>query len=416
MIATMQTAQQPSIAPGRPGAGAPAPRGFDGVICMGGVDWWYHNRGHYDIQMMRELSARVPVLYVNSIGMRVPRLVEGRVFVKRIRRKIKSLRRGLVRVRENFFVYSPAAAPGKLGAAVTRRVLPAQIRRAARKAGIRKPLLWVACPPGAEILGEVPHSCLVYQRTDRYEAFSGVNPERIKRYDSVLKTRADLTVYCSRSLYNDEAAACRRAAYIDHGVDFSRFEAAGDGGTPEPGDLSGIPRPRIGFVGGIDHHTFDPGLFIEVAQRCADLRFVLVGGCSLPAGWCTLPNVDLLGRRDYTEVAAYMAACDVLIMPWNASEWIKACNPVKLKEYLAVGRPIVSTPFDELASYESLVRIATDPVGFEAAIRESLKPGHDPRPGRERVRMQTWTAKADAVVASLAELGAAMAPVEGGLR
>jgi len=378
-----------------------APRAFDGVICMGGVDWWYHNRGHYDIQMMRELSAHVPVLYVNSIGMRVPRLGEGRVFIKRVRRKLKSLRMGLVCVRKNFYVFSPAAAPGRLGAAFTRRALPAQIRRAARKAGIRKPLLWVACPPGAEIIDHIPHCCLVYQRTDRYEAFTGVDPARIGGYDRVLKDRADMTVFCARSLYNDEGPACRRAAYIDHGVDFGPFVAAGDGAVPEPADLADIPRPRIGFVGGIDRHTFDPDLFVDVAKRCSDLRFVLVGGCSLPEGWCPLPNVALLGRRDYSEVAAYMAACDVLIMPWNSSDWIKACNPVKLKEYLAVGRPVVSTPFDELAAYGDLVRVASDAAGFAAAVRESLASGHDPHPGRHRVQAQTWTAKANAALALL---------------
>jgi hypothetical protein len=135
----------------------------------------------------------------------------------------------------------------------------------------------------------------------------------------------------------------------------------------------------------------------------------MVGACSLPEGWCGLPNVYLLGRRDYTEVAAYMAACDVLIMPWNSGEWIRACNPVKLKEYLAVGRPVVSTPFDELAAYGGLVRVARDAGSFAVAIRASLhevqEGRHDPEPGRARVREQTWAAKAGAVVDLLERRG-----------
>src|SRR5262249_48885029 len=125
----------------------------------------------------------------------------------------------------------------------------------------------------------------------------------------------------------------------------------------------------------------------------------------LPDGWCSLPNVHLFGRRDYTEVAAYMAACDVLIMPWNSGEWIRSCNPVKLKEYLAVGRPVVSTPFEELASYGGLVRVARDAESFAAAIRASLREiegqRHDAAPGRDRVREQTWKAKSEAVAARL---------------
>ncbi len=68
-------------------------RAFDGVVCFGGSDWWYHNRAHYDLQMMRELRKRVPVLYVNSIGVRVPKLSEGGMFVRRVRRKLKSFAR-----------------------------------------------------------------------------------------------------------------------------------------------------------------------------------------------------------------------------------------------------------------------------------------------------------------------------------
>jgi glycosyltransferase involved in cell wall biosynthesis len=376
-----------------------------GILCFGGVDYWYHNRGHYDLQMMREFSAHLPVLYVNSIGMRVPQLGEGRVFIARVRRKLKSLRRGFVQVRPNFFVYSPLAMPGRLGAKLTRRILPLQIRRAARRAGLRNPLLWIACPPGAQVIDQIPHSGLIYQRTDRFEAFNGVDPERIRAYDRDLKARADLTLYCSRSLHAEEAASCRKAAFVDHGVDYDQFLDAGEGKQPEPADLAGIPHPRIGFVGGIDAHTFDPPLFSEVARACPDLHFILVGGCSLGEGWCDLPNVHHMGRRDYSEVAAYMAACDVLIMPWNASEWIRACNPVKLKEYLAVGRPIVSTPFDELEHYRGLVHIARTATEFIQAIRSALESTYDPAPGRQRVRTETWTAKSQSVQTLLQHRG-----------
>ncbi len=63
-------------------------RSYDGIICFGGEDWWYHNRGHYDMRMMRELSAHMPVLYINSLGMRVPRITEGSMFLRRIVRKL----------------------------------------------------------------------------------------------------------------------------------------------------------------------------------------------------------------------------------------------------------------------------------------------------------------------------------------
>jgi glycosyltransferase involved in cell wall biosynthesis len=376
-------------------------REFDGVICFGGEDWWYHNRGHYDMQMMRELSAHVPVLYVNSIGMRPPSVGSSTQFAKRVARKLKSLKQGLVEVRENFSVFSPLAAPGTAGRVATRHVMPGQVRRAAKKIGITRPLLWVACPPADQVLDAFDPVGLVYQRTDRFEDFLGVNPDEIRAYDVDLKGRTDVTLFCSTHLYEREADGCRSALFVDHGVDYSTFEAGGE----EPEDVRDIPHPRVGFVGGIDAHTFDPPMFLDVAKALSTLQFVLVGGCSLPADWCTLPNVHLLGRRPYSEVAAYMAACDVLIMPWNQSDWIAACNPVKLKEYLAVGRPVVSTWFKELERYDGLVHVARGADEFAAAIKNALASEADPRPGRDRVRSQTWTAKADEVLAGLADLG-----------
>lgn len=380
-------------------------RTFDGVICFGGVDWWYHNRGHYDLQMMRELSAHVPVLYINSIGMRVPRPGKGGMFAKRVLRKLKSLKHGLTRVRDSFWVLSPVVAPAGMGAGANESALAWQVRRAARKAGITHPLVWVACPPGQPVVNALDPVGVVYQRTDRFEEFKGVDPQRISRFDRLLKDRADVTLFCSSWLMDQEREQPREAAFVDHGVDYAPFEAAGVGETEPPDDTYGLQRPVVGFIGGIDAHTFDPELFLEVAKAVPDATFMLVGGCSLPEDWCELPNVRLLGQRPYSEVPGYMAAANVLIMPWNRSEWIRACNPVKLKEYLAVGRPIVSTPFPELERYEGLVRVGETAEQFAQHVREALAESFNPNPGRDRVREQTWTAKVDAVLDALREQG-----------
>lgn len=380
----------------RPRSGA-----VDGIICFGGVDWWYHNRGHYDVQMMREFSRRMPVLYVNSIGMRTPQVGEGRVFAKRVLRKVRSWSRGFTVVREHFAVLSPVSVPKFHGTRLARALLAEQVRDAAASMGMRHPLVWVACPPAAEVLERIPSAGVVYQRTDRFEHFPGVDSAKIRGYDLALKEEADLTVFCSSSVYEDEKGECRSAAFIDHGVDFGDFAAAGDGAVPEPEDVREIARPRIGFVGGIDAWTFDPGLFNEVAGSMPDASFVLVGACSLPEGWCTRENVHLLGRKPYEQVAAYMAACDVLIMPWNKSPWIKACNPVKLKEYLAVGRPVVSTSFDELKKYDGYVHVADDAASFVAKIREALAAPVDKERLRRRVEAETWAAKASLVIEGL---------------
>ncbi len=376
---------------------------FDGVICIGGEDWWYHNRGHFDFQIMRRLAKDRPVLFVNSLSVRLPSLREGGQFAARIGRKLKSLSRGLSRVENNFWVLSPLSAPGQTGQALSGWALAPQIRLAAARAGISRPLLWVHCPAGARLIDEIPHRGLVLQRTDRFEAFPEADPAIVCAQIATLKQRADLVIYCNSDLMAEERDQVQAQLLVSHGVDFELFAAAGRGPTPEPDDVAGLPRPRVGFVGGIDAHTFAPELFVETARQMPDATFVMIGGCSLPSDWCRLGNVKFLGRKPYDEVAAYMAAMDALVMPWNDSDWIKACNPIKLKEYLAVGRPVVTTEFPALSPYRDLVRTAATPEEFSRALRASLGEPYDAERGRQRVASESWDAKAALIAEALAD-------------
>ena len=385
-------------------------RHFDGVICLGGEDWWYHNRGHFDFQIMRRLARDWPVLFVNSLGVRMPSPRHDRMFAARIARKLKSLARGVVHVENQFHVFSPLMAPGAKGERLTGWALAPQIRLAARVSGITRPLLWVHCPAGAPLVGEIDAAAVVMQRTDRFEAFPEAAGGPVGDHIRTLKAGADLVVYAAPHLMQEERAEVRRQLLVTHGVDLAGFVAAGRERDAAPADVAAIKGPRVGFVGGLDAHTFDPPLFSEVARRLPDCAFVLVGGSSLPEGWCPLPNVRLLGRKPYDEVARYMAAMDVLIMPWNRSPWIAACNPVKLKEYLAVGRPVVTTDFPALDGWRDLVRVAGDAESFAAAIRLALASAHDPAAALARLAGETWDDKARLVADAVAELGLAFAP------
>jgi glycosyltransferase involved in cell wall biosynthesis len=380
-------------------------RVFDGIICIGGEDWWYHNRGHFDFQIMRRLARSVPVLFVNSLGVRMPSVAESRLFLARIGRKLKSLRRGLVEAEPGFWVFSPLSVPGPAGERLSGWALAPQIRLAARRVGMRRPILWVHCPAGAGLVGQVPSVGVVMQRTDRFEAFPEGDRGRLSAQVASLKASADLVVYAAPHLMAEEQGQVARQLLVTHGVELDAFARAGRRAA-EPTDMVTVPRPRIGFIGGIDAHTFDPPLFLRLALRMPEATFVLVGGTSLSDGWCTLPNVIHLGRRPYEEVAGYMAAMDCLIMPWNESPWIRACNPIKLKEYLATGRPIVTRDFPALDGFRDLVRTAATAEEFETAIRAELAKPRDHDAIIARLAGETWDAKAALVIEALEALRA----------
>ncbi len=385
-----------------------ANRAFGGIICLGGEDWWYHNRGHFDFQIMRRLARHVPVLFVNSLGVRVPNPATDRRFAERISRKLKSLSRGLVQAEPNFWVFSPAAAPGRTGQLLTDWALAPQIRLAAKRAGIDRPLLWVHCPAGAALIDAIPAVATVLQRTDRFEAFPDGDPIVLGRQIATLKRVADLAIYCAPHLAESEVHQVRRQVLCTHGVDLARFAAAGCGAAQVPDDVAAIPGPRVGFIGGIDHHTFDPALFLDVADRLRDHQFVLVGGCSLADGWTGgRSNIHLLGRRPYDAISDYMAAMDALIMPWNQSEWIAACNPIKLKEYLAVRRPVVTTGFPALDDWRDVVSVANDADTFAAAVQAAVQSKAPDLSAR--LACETWDAKAEVVLAALDDVATAAA-------
>lgn len=380
-------------------------REYDGIICIGGEDWWYHNRGHFDFQIMRRLAKKQPVLFVNSLGVRMPSLSDKSLFMKRILRKLKSLKRGIVNVENNFWVYSPLSIPGNLGQTVTRHTLAPQIKLAARYAGIRKPLLWMHCPAGAHLTRSLNPIATVLQRTDRFEAFPEVTDNSVADAIRTLKATADLVVYCNEALMAEEKKDIAEGCLITHGVDYETFETAGRNIAAPPRDMAHIEGPIIGFTGGIDYHTFDPELFVETARRLPNCQFVLVGNCSLEENWCTLPNVHQLGQKPYDRIAQYMAACDALIMPWNKSDWIKACNPIKLKEYLATGRPVVSTDFPALEPFRHLLRVADGPDELANAIADSLLSDPQADLCRSAVRAESWEAKAQELQLHLSTMG-----------
>jgi glycosyltransferase involved in cell wall biosynthesis len=190
-------------------------------------------------------------------------------------------------------------------------------------------------------------------------------------------------------LYNRAQRLYGDAEYVDHGVDFELFDDAAR--KPRiPAELLGLEHPIIGFFGNIDGNTVDRTLLDDVIQSRPQYRFVLIG--SMTGDFEILrrhPNVINIPQRPYRAIAYYGAVFDVCLMPWLENEWIEHCNPVKLKEYLALGKPVVSTPFPELKQTPSLCYEASGAEAFACAIDRALE---EDSPSRRR-RRRAWAAQ-----------------------
>jgi glycosyltransferase involved in cell wall biosynthesis len=380
------------------------------VICFGGEDWWYHNQAHADMQLMRRFSRLGTTLYINSIVMQKPSLKKniggGKSFNQKLLRKAKSIFRGLRKSDAGFLVYSPFTLPVyhlAWARPINEILLRCQIHHISQKLRLDNPLVWVACPVASDVAIKLRKGLLVYQRTDRYEEYPNVDSELIKAYDRKLKALADLTVFANQTLFNEEASQCKKALYIDHGVDFEFFSTV-EQNPYKPRDIAEVPKPIIGYFGSITGHTIDIDFVNAVAKLLPDMSFVFVGDVSTEINELRArKNVWLLGQKPYGQIPHYGKCFDVAIMPWRQNRWIEGCNPIKLKEYLALGKPVVSTPFPELEQYLDVVYRAKTPEEFAQHIRHALaKNGKEQIAARrKKVETSSWGSKVQILIEEL---------------
>jgi glycosyltransferase involved in cell wall biosynthesis len=180
---------------------------------------------------------------------------------------------------------------------------------------------------------------------------------------------------------------------IPHGVDAERFAGA----PAAPADLDGLERPLVGYVGLLDDYL-DLRCFTATADALERGTVVLVGGANTDVSALERhPRIRLLGRRPYEEIPAYLHAFAVALVPFDDSPLSRGVNPIKLREYLAAGLPVVSTPMPEVLPYADVVRIAEPGAPFAQAVLASLAGTGGAEARRERVAGESW----DAVAARL---------------
>jgi glycosyltransferase involved in cell wall biosynthesis len=376
-------------------------------ICFGGEDWWYHNRAHTDMQLMRRFSRTSTAVYVNSIMMRRHKVIGGNRFTEKLARKIRSILRGLKKSDAGFWVYSPFTLPVhhiSWARPLNEAILRYQILRLTRKLQLTAPVVWVACPAACDTAIKIEKAKLVYQRTDRYEDDPNVDRDVILDYDRKLKANADITIYVNKLLYDEEAAQCKNAFFMDHGVDYEMFSKA-ELDSKKPDDITGIREPIAGYFGALDGHKLDTGFLGAVAERLPNVSFVFIGKPSLDCSQLsTMKNVWMLGQKDYEQIPHYGKCFNVAILPWRINKWTEAANPIKFKEYLALGKPVVSTPsFSELQQYNGIAYEAASPEEFAECIKKAYAEDNPElvKKRRQRVAQNSWDSKAEQVLGEL---------------
>ncbi|HEX7840318.1 MAG TPA: glycosyltransferase [Kofleriaceae bacterium] len=369
-------------------------------------DW--HEDPTSNHHVLRELARTRRVLWLNSLATRTPKLSSGRDLGK-IRRKLAEFARGPQNVENDLWVTTPLVLPlpGSAAArAVNRQILRATIRALRLRLGIARFELWTFLPNTADYVGTLGEDLAVYYCVDEWSMFSYLDRAQTVAAERRLLERVD-AVFAINHALADAKRAVNQATFVSpHGVDHAQFGRALDPALAVPADLAALPGPRIGFYGTLrDWVDFELIAHVARARPAWSIALIgqVLGDVSAVSG---LPNVHLLGQKRHDELPAYCKGFDAGMIPYRIDERMTFVNPLKLREYLSAGVPVVSTPVPEVVRHAHLCRIADGPAAFVAALDAALAEGS---PAARRARsdamvQETWSARVAEVTRKIDEI------------
>jgi glycosyltransferase involved in cell wall biosynthesis len=372
------------------------------IICFGGEDWWYHHP-HSKAHLMRKFARDGnKVIFVNSISMGLPGL-KHKDLLPRIKRKLGSYSKLARQTEEGITVVSPASLPFFGSAAarrLNRRLLGAQIGKLARSRGLSKPILWIAIPTAAEMIGTLDEAVVVYQVSDKYDANTmdhATDPSLIRRLHEHAIDAADLVFYSGRKLFNEATRGCDRSYLLEQGVDYEHWCRVGEGTIEVASEVAAIPPPRLGYFGAIEPWLVDQELIKRAARERPEWQWIFIGNKSRGLEIEELPNTHFLPPVAYAELPRYAAGFDVCVLPWETEQSFTSYgSAIKVREYLATGKPVVIAPLPEYEPMGDVLRIARSREEFLRLVEEALRET-DPVMKEKRqaaVASGTWEARA----------------------
>jgi glycosyltransferase involved in cell wall biosynthesis len=359
---------------------------------------------------MNLLSNENFVLYIESIGVRNPEF--SRRDIKRILNKLGRILKGCQKRQDRFYILSPLILPfhgNELIRIINHYLLLIQMRFWINKFRLENIILWIGIPTAGTIIGKLKEELVVYHCADKLTAYV---TEKEKK--SITKSHAhtlhisNIAITPSKKYWLELRRSKEESYYLPHGVDYHHFSKASNGKIIRiPEDISLIKKPIIGFFGTIDHHWIDFNLLAKAAKQCDDCSIVLIGPINECSGTKMLrgyKNVYLLGAKKYKDLPNYASYFDVCIVPKVRTMLTEASSPLKIWEYMATGKPIVSTlePEENLKSY---IHVANNDEEFIKAIYTAIINDNEVKRNRrmEAVKKDSWESRVEFLSSLLEE-------------
>jgi len=360
-----------------------------------GNDWFAENRtsSHH---IARLLGERFPLLYVETPGIRTPKATKRDL--KKLWRKLRRSAQPPQSVQDHVWVTTMPQIPFRRWPFVRTlnqwfgRYL---IRSAMRRLGFRKVILWFVVPHPAALQGQLGELFSVYYCTDDYSDLPGVDREEIERLEDQVARGADQVFVTAMTLMDSRKKLNPTTEYAPHGVDFEHFHKASDPSVIPPESARKLRRPIIGYFGTIAEWV-DTDLLLYLAKARSDWTFLLIGMATVDVSELrTCSNIILTGPQPYEKLPEWAAAFDVAVLPFRVNQLTVSSNPLKLREYLATGKPVVSSSLPEVEKFAGCVHIARNQEEFLERIKEALTNDSEAqkRARTQEVMGSTWEAR-----------------------
>ena len=374
-------------------------------------DWHEdHTSNHH---VLRELAKTRRVLWLNSVGTRTPSMSSSRDLGK-IKRKLTEFARGAINVENDLWVATPLVLPlphSPIATKINQQIIRATIRVLRYQLGIKDFQLWTFLPNTVDYVGTLGEKLAVYYCVDEWSTFTALDAQATIAAEKRLLAKVDVTFCTSQALVDSKSKLSKVTQFAPHGVNFASFARAMDEDLEIPADLAAIPTPRLGFFGTL-RDLIDYQLIEGMARARPDVHIALIGQKHVDLSVLeSLPNVHFLGQKKHDELAAYCKGFDVGWIPYRIDDNVKFINPLKLREYLSAGVPVISTSMPEVLPFKHLAYIADTAeetsIAFDLALGEGSP---DDRKARcESMRTETWPARVSQIASTVDALEEAKA-------
>lgn len=376
------------------------------IVCIGAADW------HTDLltnqqHLLSRAAEDNRILFVESLGLRRPQLAP-----RDLRRMGQRLRHATRPLREvdGLHVLSPVIVPlhtNRAVRALNAQLLTRYVRWAVHGLGLRRPVLWSFVPQAEVLLDRIEVSRILYYTDDDYPAKAGIDGESFLAAERRFAPRADVILASAPELVTRMRALNDNVLYAPNVADTRLFAQALEPG-PIDAELAALPGPRIVFIGAILAAKIDLELVVALARLRPQWSFAFVGPIG-PGDPRTnvdplreVPNIHLLGHRPYEQLPEVLRGADATIVPYLLDGEMRSVFPMKTYEYLAAGRPVVSTPLETLGDVPEVIKAATAEE-FAARLQEAIEGDTDAlRAERSRgAQSHSWESRLEQIAVAL---------------